>query len=77
MDRIGKLKREINILRNKLSTQISADEKQKISDIIELKKREIEKISRSEKLVIPVAGKKVNQRKPITSSTYTNNRVIL
>lgn len=75
MTKIEKLQREIKNLNNKLNTKISADEKQKTLDLIAEKKREIEKISRSEKLVIPVNAPTIGERKEVIQSSFTRNRV--
>ena len=75
MTKIEKLQREIKNLNNKLNTKISADEKQKTLDLITEKKREIEKISRSEKLVIPVNAPTIGERKEVIQSSFTRNRV--
>lgn len=75
MTKIEKLQREIRNLNNKLNTKISADEKQKTLDLITEKKREIEKISRSEKLVIPVNAPTIGERKEVIQSSFTRNRV--
>jgi len=75
MTKIEKLQREIKNLNNKLNTKISADEKQKTLDLIAEKKREIEKISRSEKLVIPVNAPTIGERKVVIQSSFTRNKV--
>ena len=78
MTKVESLQKEIKILRDKLNTQISSDEKQRIIDTIEEKKRDIEKFSRVEKLAIPVNGPKVSERKPATRrSSFTNNKVFI
>lgn len=77
MTKIESLQKEINSLRNKLNTKISNDEKQKILDLIDEKKREIEKISRSEKLAVPINGPKLGERTRVNKSIFSNNRVIL
>lgn len=75
MTKIEKLQREIKNLNNKLNTKISADEKQKTLDLITEKKREIEKISRSEKLVIPVNAPTIGERKEVIQSSFVRNKV--
>ena len=78
MTKVESLQKEIKILRDKLNTQISSDEKQRIIDTIEEKKRDIEKFSRIEKLAIPVNGPKVSERKLVTRrSSFTNNKVFI
>ena len=74
----AKLLNEIDKLKYTLeNTSLSPQDRQRIIDEISDKKREIEKISKSEPLIIPSSGPKVSERKRERKSIYNGNSVRL
>ena len=74
----AKLLNEIDKLKYTLeNTSLSHQDRQRIIDEISDKKREIEKISKSEPLIIPSSGPKVSERKRERKSIYNGNSVRL
>ena len=74
----AKLLNEIDKLKYTLeNTSLSPQDRQRIIDEISDKKREIEKISKSEPLIIPSSGPKVSERKRERKSIYNGKSVRL
>ena len=76
--KIQTIQNEINKMQAQLSNnRMSYNDKQEMFDSINEKKREIEKLSRQDSMVIDIPANRIKDRKNINTSRMSENRCII
>ena len=78
MNNSESIKYDINVLKHRLDTEtLSQADKQLLLDTIEEKKKDIEKVSRGEHLIIPGNDATIKDRKPVQRTSFLNDSRIM